>query len=223
MKLSLIVLVFVCINSFAHDFSSIKFRFPISDKDRHLIKNWPIYGFDHNKKDHRFNAICKNYKGRGFPNCYDEHKGTDFMLKGGFRQMDRGSAEVVAAQSGVVIDLEDGHYDRCRIHWLKFRVTCHQNPMEPNYVTILHWDGTKTRYLHLKKHSIQVTVGQNVECGQKLGLIGSSGRSSAPHLHFDVFDLTGQRVDPYSGKYSQEYSYWLEQKSRDKLPGGACN
>jgi murein DD-endopeptidase MepM/ murein hydrolase activator NlpD len=60
-------------------------------------------------------------------------------------------------------------------------------------VTIQHDNGLETRYAHLS--SATVAVGDRVEAGQGIGRVGSTGRSTAPHLHFEVL-LDGQRVDP---------------------------
>ena len=53
-----------------------------------------------------------------------------------------------------------------------------------NYITISHGYGYKTRYGHLSK--TLVTKGQAVKRGEKIGLIGSTGRSTGPHLHYEV-------------------------------------
>lgn len=53
------------------------------------------------------------------------------------------------------------------------------------YVEVRHADDTVTRYCHMG-HRPLVTVGQTVTLGQILGYVGSSGNSSAPHLHFEV-------------------------------------
>lgn len=62
-------------------------------------------------------------------------------------------------------------------------------------VSIAHAGGVRTMSAHLSK--VSVRVGQLVEVGQRVGLIGSSGRSFGPHLHFEV-RLRGAAVDPLS-------------------------
>ncbi|MEK7461457.1 MAG: M23 family metallopeptidase [Patescibacteria group bacterium] len=52
------------------------------------------------------------------------------------------------------------------------------------YVVIKHSNGTQTLYGHLSR--VNVGVGQVVERGQVIGAIGNTGRSSGPHLHFEV-------------------------------------
>ncbi len=55
-----------------------------------------------------------------------------------------------------------------------------------NYVSISHGYGLWTLYAHLKKDSITVKAGDYVNCAEKIGLVGNSGRSFVPHLHFQV-------------------------------------
>lgn len=71
-----------------------------------------------------------------------------------------------------------------------------------NYVAILHPDGNVTRYMHLSQ--INVTAGQEVARGQQIGLVGSTGRSTGPHLHFEVL-LMGERYA--DGLYFIDESY----------------
>jgi murein DD-endopeptidase MepM/ murein hydrolase activator NlpD len=55
-----------------------------------------------------------------------------------------------------------------------------------NYVTISHGYGLYTLYAHLKQGSVLVKPGEVVSQGMKVGLVGNSGRSPRPHLHFQV-------------------------------------
>jgi len=52
------------------------------------------------------------------------------------------------------------------------------------YVVISHANGTQTLYAHMSKDN--VSVGQSVEQGQVIGAVGSTGKSTGPHVHFEV-------------------------------------
>ncbi|HWA01161.1 MAG TPA: peptidoglycan DD-metalloendopeptidase family protein [Caulobacterales bacterium] len=62
-----------------------------------------------------------------------------------------------------------------------------------NCVEIDHGFGFKTRYGHLR--DIQVTRGERVAIGQRIGSMGSTGRSTATHLHYEVW-FRGRAIDP---------------------------
>jgi murein DD-endopeptidase MepM/ murein hydrolase activator NlpD len=60
-------------------------------------------------------------------------------------------------------------------------------------VVVEHPNGVETRYAHLSSTAVQ--PGDSVAAGQTIGRVGSSGRSTGPHLHFEVL-LDGKRVNP---------------------------
>ena len=62
-----------------------------------------------------------------------------------------------------------------------------------NMVEVDHGNGLATRYGHLSE--IDVKVGQVVHIGQTIGEIGSTGRSTGPHLHYET-RIDGEAVDP---------------------------
>ncbi len=182
----------------------------------------PVVGFDHDPEDHEgaYQVLCTDYDGRAFPHCYDGHDGSDFMLDGGFDAMDHeGSAMVIAATPGTVIAVEDGHYDHCHGELSTLDVDCDGHPMIGNSVIVEHASGYRLLYWHFMTDSILVDEGDAVDTGAELGLMGSSGRSSAPHLHFELQDPDGTAVDPYAGPHSQDHGFWCDQGHPDGLPG----
>jgi LysM repeat protein len=66
-----------------------------------------------------------------------------------------------------------------------------------NYVVIDHGNGYQTLYAHMLNNSIVVKAGDRVKQGQKIGILGSTGRSTGPHLHFEIKTSKGN-VDPLS-------------------------
>ena len=60
-------------------------------------------------------------------------------------------------------------------------------------IVINHGYGYKTRYAHLS--AFKVTQGQKIKRGELIGLVGSTGKSTGPHLHYEV-EKGGQKVNP---------------------------
>lgn len=116
---------------------------------------------------------------------YDQHQGTDFVIRD-FRQMDSG-VKVFAAKSGRVYFTHDGEFDRS---------TQPDSGGYGNFISINHGDSLYTIYAHLKKYSLRVDWGDSVEQGQFIGYVGSSGKATDPHLHFEVYH-NGVIVDPF--------------------------
>jgi len=62
-----------------------------------------------------------------------------------------------------------------------------------NLVDIQHPNGTKTRYAHMSK--VFTRMGAQVERGEVIGLVGNSGRSTGPHVHFEIFNAKNPGTD----------------------------
>jgi len=61
-------------------------------------------------------------------------------------------------------------------------------------VELVHDDGFSTRYAHLRR--IDVKLGQRVRQGDRIGIVGSTGRATTAHLHFEVLTPGYRFVDP---------------------------
>ena len=89
---------------------------------------------------------------------------------------------------------------------------------EWNHIYISHDNGkTRTYYGHLKNNSSLVREGDSVKQGQVIAFVGSSGNSSNPHLHFEVYNLVAGNyvlIDPYFGPCNSlnTDSRWINQK-----------
>jgi len=64
-----------------------------------------------------------------------------------------------------------------------------------NYIRIRHTDGYKTAYAHLKSFARGVRAGKYVKQDQVIGYVGTTGRSTGPHLHYEVH-LHGKKINP---------------------------
>jgi murein DD-endopeptidase MepM/ murein hydrolase activator NlpD len=89
-----------------------------------------------------------------------------------------------------------------------------------NAVVIDHPDGTTTKYFHLMDNSIKVRVGQKIQPGQVIGNVGSTGRSTGPHLHFEVW-RNGRAQDP-TADADRYFRFGGNVKVKPK-PGGSSN
>ena len=67
------------------------------------------------------------------------------------------------------------------------------------YVRIRHVGAYKTAYAHLSRIHKRIKIGQRVSQGNIIGYLGSSGRSTGPHLHYEVI-LNNQQINPMNIK-----------------------
>lgn len=132
------------------------------------------------------------------------HTGTDiFTWPFPWYKMDNNHVEVIAAAPGTIISKSDGNFDR----------NCAFNNNQWNAIYIQHSDGTIAWYGHLKNGSVtSKAAGQPVVAGEYLGIVGSSGSSTGPHLHFEVKDNLGNVLDPWNGPCNTSSSMWISQQ-----------
>jgi len=134
------------------------------------------------------------------------HEGTDFFLwPFPWYKMDNDEIQAIAAAPGIIIFKQDGNYDR----------NCISEEVPWNVVIIQHANGFSTWYGHLKNGSLtDKYLGQEVEAGEYLGIVGSSGISITPHLHFEVHNELNDIIDPYEGPCNPTLntSLWDDQK-----------
>ena len=96
------------------------------------------------------------------------HRGVDFSAARG--------TPIVAAGSGVVDYVgRRGGYGK--------------------YIRLRHNGKYKTAYAHLSKYAAGMSVGKRVKQGEVIGFVGSTGRSTGPHLHFEVLE-NGKQINP---------------------------
>jgi hypothetical protein len=134
------------------------------------------------------------------------HAGTDFFIwPHSWNKMDNDDVEIAAAAAGTIIQRRDGHYDR----------NCGLNSESWNGVVVMHDDGSIAAYVHMKMGSVTAkNIHQRVEAGEYLGVVGSSGSSTGPHLHFEVWDADDNLIDPWSGPCNNlnDSSWWEDQR-----------
>ena len=87
-----------------------------------------------------------------------------------------------------------------------------------NYVLVDHGYGYKTRYAHLKKALVK--KGQKVSRGENIALVGNTGKSTAPHLHYEVIK-NGKAINPvdffFNDLTPEEYDQILELSKKPSM------
>ena len=139
------------------------------------------------------------------------HAGTDiFTWPFYWQKFERNIVEIIAAAPGTIIAKSDGNFDQnCAF--------C-SGACNWNAVYVMHTDGSVAWYGHMKSGSLtSKAVGQTVSTGEYLGVVGSSGNSTGPHLHFEVYTNSSytQLVDPWAGNcnnFNGLTSWWANQQ-----------
>ena len=119
------------------------------------------------------------YVVQGFNGGYS-HRGlskysVDFAMPNG--------TQLYAAREGIVVDVEASHHRGG---------ASRKYAAYANFVVIEHSDGSTGEYYHLQQNGVFVKPGDKVTRGQLIGLSGSTGFTSLPHLHFAVYKALSQ-------------------------------
>lgn len=190
------------------------FSFPLSMEDNDLYINY--YGIA-NYVDHDPVATGSQYGSSNLDyfcgnRSYDtntgyNHQGIDFSTwPFAWHMFENDVVNAIAAAGGVIVAKYDGNFDQ----------NCSCVNSQSNSIHIEHSDGSQSWYWHLKENSLTAKqIGDPVQRGEFLGVIGSSGCSTAPHLHFEVYDAAGNLIDPYAGSCNSlnTESWWIDQQA----------
>ncbi len=128
---------------------------------------------------------------------YNGHDASDTIIRSFGEQLI--GVPIFAALDGIVVSTHDGEDD--------MHTTCEGIG---NHVIIDHGLGRLVYYWHFKRDSIVVSVAQQVRAGEPLGLTGSSGCSTYPHLHFASYN-DDVVFEPWAGDCRPGPSGWENQ------------
>jgi murein DD-endopeptidase MepM/ murein hydrolase activator NlpD len=146
--------------------------------------------FIQNYVDHDPSGQVRDFMCRG--RTYDGHDGTDIRIPD--LQVQQRNIDVLATAPGRVAAIRDGLDDISIRETAKTAVAGKECG---NGVVIEHEGDWRSQYCHLARGSVRVKVGDRVVTGQSIGLIGLSGATEFPHLHFTLRHQ-GKIVDPFA-------------------------
>ncbi|MCO6498699.1 MAG: peptidoglycan DD-metalloendopeptidase family protein [Chitinophagaceae bacterium] len=193
---------------------TVKFAFPLRQATGF---NDPGFYSISNFVDHGAGGTVKDFNGG--TRTYNEHLGTDFFTAPfWWKKKDENAVEVIAGADGVIVAKDGSQPD----------TSCANcTPSSPescwwwNAIYVRQEDGTIAYYGHMKQNSLTTKgVGDAVTKGEFLGIVGSSGNSSGPHLHFEVWEdasLT-KLLDPWGGPDNPDYKTPEEGLWENQLP-----
>ena len=93
--------------------------------------------------------------------------------------------EIYSATDGTVVGVEDGMPEQVPG---KLPADATIDMAAGNHVVVDFGEGRYAFYAHMQPGSLKVKVGDTVKAGQVLGLLGNSGNTDSPHLHFHIMD-----------------------------------
>ena len=142
------------------------------------------------------------------------HAGIDYFLwPFSWDLMAEGAVKIVAAAPGMIVSKTDGGFDQ----------NCAFNNSVWNAVYVRHDDGSIAWYGHMKNGSLtDKGLGDMVEAGEFLGLVGSSGNSTGPHLHFEIYKSQPftrvNLIEPHEGNCNllNNNNWWESQELYQK-------
>ncbi len=137
--------------------------------------------------------------------AYDGHDGHDSHHGRRNCQRKELGIPVFAALDGTVVTTRDGHFDDYGCS-----TPLGSNDTPANMVVLDHGNTQYTTYLHLKSGSVTVSPGQVIRAGAQIGLVGSSGKSTAPHLHLET-KFAGVKYESMRGTCNDVESGWEQQ------------
>lgn len=133
----------------------------------------------------------------GIPGHTASHEGVDYVHDSSGRQQ----VFIYAAAKGLVVYVREGCPESSLFKHNEYQRECGAG--WGNHVVIKHGN-IFTRYAHLRKKSIRVSVGDSVCGGEAVAQMGNSGRSEVRHLHFEL----GTRLIPFNAcELSQNFDY----------------
>lgn len=168
-----------------------KFRRPMN------IQPSPLVNYYY---DNQSGSSTKIYTCASSPN-YDGHQGTDFKTP------QIGNYVYAGANGGLYYSFNNcptygSWYSTCGNYYGNHAKIDH----EGNLMDGIGW---VTVYAHMSQNTVAYPM--SVLCGSSIGLSGSSGKSTGPHLHFEVKKYSYPGNDPFSGNCSHPTSFWVNQ------------
>ncbi|PCJ51943.1 MAG: hypothetical protein COA79_25070 [Planctomycetota bacterium] len=171
----------------------------IVDKSKHhRLKAGAAYAFD----------IIKKVKGQMTKKRIKNRRDYKSLKLNDYYSWDQ---EIIAQADGIVTQLEGKNKD---------------NPIgvsggfnSANYVTVYYGAGISGFYAHLKQGSIKVKLNQRVKKGDVLGLVGNSGASGSPHLHFTMIDSSGLSMKGRFNFQMKSGNKWKTIRHKDLIEG----